>query len=326
MFIIRSLCLSLPVDRNDDVKMMMILTSFFLLISFDYLQTFPINTLIIFGDGNSDTGNVYNLTNQQWPLVPPYYQGRFCNGPIWIDYLNISKIFNYAFADAMIDNYNFIGGTTGPDQIIVPGIREQIVMYLSMQNLVTSDLSKQLHIIWSSGNEYFVNSSISADIVVYRLLSAVSELITLGITQILLVNLPPLQSYPRMNNNVNLRYLVNQHNDYLRSNITFIRFLHPEIWIDIFDLHSLITDLLINDSMKNFTQLESCWTLNNYSIDSQCSNPDKYIFLDQTHFTSVIHRQIAASILPYLSIRSSSNCRISCKYFLGILLILFVRR
>ena len=305
----------------------MILTGFFLLNFFDYLHTFPLTTLVIFGDGHSDTGNVYNLTQQQWPLVPPYYQGRFCNGPIWVDYLNVPNIYNYAYGDALIDNYDLITGFTGPDQIAVPGIREQIAIYLTIHNIATSDLSDQLHIIWSSGKEYFVHSGISVDIVVDHILSAVQELLTVGIRQFLLVNLPPLQFYPGMNEDVNLTALVIKHNDYLLSNVTMIRMLYPQVSIEIFDLHSFIINLLLsNDSKKNLNPLKCCWTLLNYSIDSSCSNPDQYLFLDQFHFTSTIHRQIADSIKPYLCIRSSSDCLIFPKYSLWILMFFLIRQ
>ena len=293
----------------------------FLLIFLDYFQTFPLTTLVIFGDGNSDTGNVYNLTNHQWPLVPPYYQGRFSNGPIWIDYLNISNVFNYAYADAMIDNDIFITGFTGPNRTIVPGIRQQITTYLTIQNIATTDLSKVLYIIWSNGNEYFLSSSISPGIVVRTLLSAINELLIIGITQILLVNLPPLQFYPHINTNRNLNSLVIEHNDYLSSNITAIRLLYPNIWIQIFDFYSFMANLLLS-SNTTLNQMDNCWTLIDFTIVDQCSNPDEYIFIDQFYLTSSIHRKLANDIHPYLFIRSSSNRLVFVEYFL--LLYLFL--
>jgi len=35
----------------------------------------------IFGDSTSDTGNVFQLTNGTWPISPPNFYGRYCNGP-----------------------------------------------------------------------------------------------------------------------------------------------------------------------------------------------------------------------------------------------------
>ena len=46
--------------------------------------SFPYTGIYVFGDSLSDSGRLFAAT--QIP-PPPYYQGRFSNGPIWIDYL-----------------------------------------------------------------------------------------------------------------------------------------------------------------------------------------------------------------------------------------------
>lgn len=56
--------------------------------------------IYVFGNSLSDPGNIYNATSfVQWfdglfgleipvlPPSPPYFEGRYSNGPIWIDYL-----------------------------------------------------------------------------------------------------------------------------------------------------------------------------------------------------------------------------------------------
>ena len=43
--------------------------------------------IYVFGDSLSDTGNVLNLTEGQFPTFP-YAKGRFSNGDIWVDYLS----------------------------------------------------------------------------------------------------------------------------------------------------------------------------------------------------------------------------------------------
>ncbi|NEO94978.1 MAG: phospholipase, partial [Moorea sp. SIO3G5] len=52
--------------------------------------------LYVFGDSLSDSGNLFNISkasNQLNPTIPiipqspPYFQGSFSNGPIWVDYL-----------------------------------------------------------------------------------------------------------------------------------------------------------------------------------------------------------------------------------------------
>src|SRR5262249_22192134 len=43
--------------------------------------------LIIFGDSLSDTGNAFLGTGQTIPPSPPYFQGHFSNGPVWVERL-----------------------------------------------------------------------------------------------------------------------------------------------------------------------------------------------------------------------------------------------
>lgn len=43
-----------------------------------------IKHLAVFGDSVSDNGNVYKLTDKQWPPAK-YYKGRFSNGPVWAE-------------------------------------------------------------------------------------------------------------------------------------------------------------------------------------------------------------------------------------------------
>ncbi len=60
------------------------------------LVSHPFSKLYVFGDSLSDQGNIFNITkfanslSSQIPVVPsaPYFEGRFSNGPVWIDYLS----------------------------------------------------------------------------------------------------------------------------------------------------------------------------------------------------------------------------------------------
>lgn len=270
---------------------------YILFILIDYVQTyiekFPFDTVVAFSDAHTDTGNVYDLTNHQWPLVPPYYQGRFTNGPVWIEQLNILNIINMAYGDATIDNDNLITGFTGPNDILVPGIRQQIVCYLGTHDIGAIDLSETLYIIWASGSEYRTNSSLSADIVVQSLLTTVYDLLVIGIEHLIIMNLLPLHLFPGNDQDERLSTLIIEHNNYLLSNITKIQNKYSKISIEIFDLYSLITNILTNNSMYTFNKTDKCWDISNNIIYSQCINPNEYVFIDNYHFTSSIHQIIA---------------------------------
>src|SRR3990167_2721798 len=42
--------------------------------------------MIVFGDSYSDNGNDYKLSGNKYPNSNAYYQGRFSNGPVWVEY------------------------------------------------------------------------------------------------------------------------------------------------------------------------------------------------------------------------------------------------
>lgn len=41
----------------------------------------------MFGDSLSDTGKMYDKMRGYLPSSPPYHQGRFSNGPVWLEQL-----------------------------------------------------------------------------------------------------------------------------------------------------------------------------------------------------------------------------------------------
>ncbi|MBF2019953.1 MAG: hypothetical protein IGR93_07590 [Hydrococcus sp. C42_A2020_068] len=83
--------------------------------------TLNFDELVIFGDSISDVNNFYNLSGEAEGsfLQPPFYaQGRFSNGPIWVEYL--AQDLN--FIPETIDNFALGGSTSGSTNIGFPGI------------------------------------------------------------------------------------------------------------------------------------------------------------------------------------------------------------
>jgi phospholipase/lecithinase/hemolysin len=267
----------------------------------------PFNTIVSFGDDNTDTGNVYNLTNYQWPPVPPYYLGRFSNGPLWIEKLGISQVMNYAYIAATIDNADSVVGFIPPNGTSVPGVRQQILTYLTDIDITTIDLSHTLYVIWAGNNDYLDNSSLTSDFVVSSLINAVYDLVLVGVTNLIIMNQSPLESYPIFHGSdidMSLMTKIINHNTYLSSNISQIAKLY-KISIKVFDLYSLIKTILSNNSTTKLNTINQCWNIINDSIISQCSNPNQYVFIDDYHFTTSIHQTIADTFCQFLSSCSS---------------------
>ena len=48
---------------------------------------FKPSSLVVFGDSYSDHGNTYRSSHSTYPFSPAYWDGRFSNGPVWVEYL-----------------------------------------------------------------------------------------------------------------------------------------------------------------------------------------------------------------------------------------------
>lgn len=51
------------------------------------LSTQNFDAIYVFGDSFSDEGNIFKYTGGSIPPSPPYFQGHFSNGLVWVEYL-----------------------------------------------------------------------------------------------------------------------------------------------------------------------------------------------------------------------------------------------
>ena len=255
---------------------------------------FPYDTAVYFGDSTTDTGNVFNLTGNRWP-PSPYYRGRFCDGPIWVDRLNVAKTVNYAHGGATTDNNLLPGYTTGYDKP-VPGVRQQINTYKNTTDLSKIDLSRTLHVIWVGGNDYFFNMSLQASVVVTSITNGINDLIGIGVKKFLIVNQSPFQLYPAVssyNNSDFFPKLTLEHNGNLSQSIDTLRMKYPAISFFLLDAYALIQDIQVNPIAYGVTNLTNCWSTSSGTIIQICSNSSNFLFIDEYHFTSRVHQLIA---------------------------------
>lgn len=86
------------------------------------------SNLFVFGDTLSDTGNVFLATGGAIPPAPPYFNGRFSDGPNWIDALTsgLGTPAGQTPSLAGGNNYAFGGARTGAGSSPVPGVLAQI--------------------------------------------------------------------------------------------------------------------------------------------------------------------------------------------------------
>ncbi|CAF1226640.1 unnamed protein product [Rotaria sp. Silwood1] len=261
------------------------------------------DTIVCFGDSNSDIGNVYKLSDSKWPIDPPYYRGRYSNGKIWIDKLGISNIIDYAYGGATTDN-NLVRGST-IFNLTVPGVRQQIAMYKNTIHSRKINYHRTLYVIWIGQNDYYFNIALAfaPSIVVQSIVNGINDLIETGAKNILIINLPPFEVYPAtavFNAHDLLKKLTLDHNNKLLNSVRLLQANHSKISFEIFDLYSLISNILMNTTAYGINSTDKCWDTPHYTVVPLCSTPDTYLFIDQFHFTTRVHQFIADAMRKFL--------------------------
>ncbi|MEL6494320.1 MAG: SGNH/GDSL hydrolase family protein [Cyanobacteria bacterium J06623_7] len=207
------------------------------------------SNIYAFGDSLLDTGNLFNVTTFARELAPPgtelfaippsppYFAGRFSNGPIWLDnlaaeldieitpaselsltspggvpspitiidgILQVSPFFDGLTGDRSV-NFAYGLATTGASGTgelgeFVPGITRQVEFFVG--DLVQSDQtadSDALYIFWGGSNDYFLPDTEVAE-TVGNIETQIDSLYDLGARDFLVVNLPDLALLPEANN------------------------------------------------------------------------------------------------------------------------------
>ena len=161
----------------------------------------PYSNLVVFGDSLSDTGNSFAFSG-----IPPaetYFEGRFSNGPVWIDVLQD----HLGLADEQVLNLAVGGSQTGeglseppsgifdtPPGLILPTVGFQIDQYL----LAAPISPNQLTIVGGGSNDLLQSKSPVE--IAANLESHVRELAAAGADEFLVPSIPPLGSTPLVNN------------------------------------------------------------------------------------------------------------------------------
>ncbi|KNE69738.1 hypothetical protein AMAG_14280 [Allomyces macrogynus ATCC 38327] len=134
--------------------------------------------VVSFGSSSTDTGNVYALTKGAWPR-PAYFNGRFSNGPTWVEYLvplvGAHELRDFAYGGATTDNTLVQGWTGAEGDVAVPSVMDQIRMFASEEG--KEKVGRTLYAVWVGNNDfYYTNATVDPDLVTDNILRAVQTL------------------------------------------------------------------------------------------------------------------------------------------------------
>lgn len=160
-------------------------------------------SLTVFGDSLSDTGNISLATSGGTPGAP-YYNGRFSNGPIWIDVLAAGLGTPTGAVPSLAggSNYAFGGARTGTDSN-PPGVLGQVAGLWAPSHAAAD--ASGLYVVVGGGNDLrdarggsstAASRQAAAQAAATNVFNAVSVLATHGAQHVLISNVPDLGVTP----------------------------------------------------------------------------------------------------------------------------------
>ena len=243
--------------------------------------------LYVFGDSLSDTGRVYAAS---FGLVPaaPYNQGRFVNEQVWVEYL--AQALNLPYEAA--NNYAWGGAKSGESHrqslLIIPGILGQVDEYLA-NNTVNPN---GLYMIFGGSNDLLDLQSVdtaAVSTVVENIITAATRLHEQGVQHLLILNSPDLSSLPSTPNPDVTGVVVQDFNTQLVTRIAALPF--KAAYVDAFATTQAVRS---DPDVYGFVNVDDvCY---NQQTRTVCENPNTYVFWDEDHPTSAVHRVFATEV------------------------------
>lgn len=239
--------------------------------------------LYVFGDSLSDTGNnpAPNATN--------YYEGRYSNGPLWVEYL--SALLGFAYNPS--NNFAVSGSTTS-------NLLAQVAGLPASTNLRTG-----LFTVWSGGNDFLDDTSalttntaawnVVISNAVQNITNAVATLYTNGGREFIVGNLPNLGRLPAFigtpagyTNYIDA--LVATFNSLLATDLTNLMQGCPGLRVYLQDNNTLLNAILAAPAAYGFTVITNGALEDSNLTNKSFTGPGaNYVFWDVIHPTTKLH-------------------------------------
>ena len=278
-------------------------------------------TVVTFGDATSDTGNAYRLSNRTWPPVPPFNaNGSFADARLWNQivtdqFLNNASLEDFAYESATTDS-QLVQGTMGRNPNLLanyalrnstraPGVRQQIIQYISSKADQEIDLDRILYVVTVGFNNYQFNRSLTPSDTVQSIVDCLNRLIFFGARNLLVMNQFPYDRFPKYRNRTTTnatKALYAKHNELLaeKMNENYLS-SNTRLRIRLFDSYALVTNILNNYMAYGFENLDPCWnTESGASVIVQCENISRRVFTDEYHLSSAVHALMARQVYSAL--------------------------
>jgi phospholipase/lecithinase/hemolysin len=252
------------------------------------------DALYVFGDSYCDVGNLFIATGGAEPAAP-YYNGRFSNGPIWLDHVagflgvplkpSLAGGTDYAFGGAWVTQPESVTG--------VPSVPQQVELYLLAHGGHADP--KALYILEGGGNDILGTTSGTPQLLGLHIAEGIarSELLLreAGAKHFVIPDLFNVGLVPAAAGNVTFAkaasLATDQSLDELLAAEQFLEGIHI-IRVNVFNLlNAVVTD----PTHFGFTDItDPCLTT------TICADPDHTFFWDTHHPTEFGHAFFAVTL------------------------------
>ncbi len=252
------------------------------------------SALYVFGDSLSDTGNIQATTT--FPQAP-YYNGRFSDGPNWVDGLADQLSLSSLHSLAGGGNYAWGGAETGPANFgFPPSLIDQTGFYFNDTG-GTAD-SDALYVIWGGGNDVRNNRSGPA---ASNIVGIIGDLAAAGARNFLVPNLPDIGQTPESLGGMApggdaalMTQLTLDHNAALADGLANLSLLDPELNIVSLDVFAIFNAVIGDPGAYGITNwTDVCYDGGLDGSGTVCANPSEYVFWDGVHPTGYTHSVLA---------------------------------
>lgn len=211
----------------------------------------PVEHIVVFGDSLSDNGNLYEYMKHQFPPNPPYFNGRFSNGPVWVEQLASlcfpkqanTRLIDYAFGGAAV----WEDKDTKPDPSLFT-LESEVDSYLLAH--AHKFRANDLYVIWIGSNNYLAmpeDNEKTTEQVIASISKDLHRLVAKGARNILVVNLPDLGKTPAafdFEASERLSHDAAHHNSLLKAQVEAMKIAYPEVRWVYMEVDELLRDAI----------------------------------------------------------------------------------
>ena len=253
-----------------------------------------------FGDSLSDPGNLYRATDETQPPSPPYYDGRFSNGPVW------AEAVAQKFSEKGLPEHNFaFGGATALENDDgIPDLPDQITAFAAGGNTLGD---RPLAALWFGANDIFnaikaeptaQNVATAAAGAAFAIGAGIESLVRDGVDDFLVFNMVPLELTPQFALLNPLAAPLAQlgaatFNAALASQIDGIG---NGVHINLFDTHAAFIELFDDPERFGVSDVTNPCILPDVSVCTP-EEAEERAFYDPVHPNDRIHAAIAGRVL-----------------------------